>query len=86
MQQQNAEENPQLRAEQFVVNEGSPADRRGEEEGHFSLGERERGALVRNDPRQDDNNEQDEGASQLDKLLVFRRNCRAAAGSDRAEE
>ena len=52
-QEEHREEHGYLRAHQLEEDQRAPGDRRREEKGDFRLGEHERRALVRHDPRQD---------------------------------
>ena len=45
------------------MNQRAPGDRRRKEKRHLGLGERQRGAFMRNDPRQQHDDEQSERAA-----------------------
>src|SRR6266700_444217 len=71
-QEQGGEEDGGLRAQQFEMDQSTPADRRGEKKSDFSLGEGQRGPLMRHDPGQYDNNQQDERAKRFIKREILR--------------
>ena len=73
-EEQRAEQNPHLRAEEFEMNQGSPGHWRGKKKCHLGFGERERGAFVRNQPREHHDHKQHQRAERFGQRQIFRRN------------
>src|SRR5439155_4381626 len=61
-EQNGRNQNPGLRAEQFEINQAAPADRRGKQKSDLGFGKRERRALVRHQPRQQNQRQQEQRA------------------------
>src|SRR5665213_2035223 len=76
-EEQRAEKNPQLRANQLEIDERAARDGRGKQKRDLGLGERQRGAFVRNDPRDQHDDKKHERGKRFIQQRTLRRSQRA---------
>ena len=67
-----AEEDGELRSQQFVMDESAPGNRRRKQERNLSLGKDERAALMRYDPGQEHDQEQEQRSNQFEQWQRLR--------------
>src|SRR6267378_5558528 len=79
-QQEGSEQDSSLGTQQLEMNQATAADRSWEQEGDLRLGECQGGPLVGNKPRQQDNDEEDQGTDGFEKLQVAGRAGQSGAG------
>ena len=71
-QKERGHEDRELRAKQFVMHQAFAGDRRGEQKGNLGFGEDQSGAFPRDDPGQQQNDEENDGAHQFVKCQRVR--------------